>query len=461
MNLNKIHTGRLFLFFSLMMLILGVLIGVLASQSYLLPGFLREHLGFISLRPMHVSSAMFWILLGATGCVYCGLQSIAGDRISKPLVVAQLLLWCIAIVGIFYSYTQKKFGGREYWEFDPVWALPIAGAWLLFMINFFRTTLKIPNWPVYIWMWMTGLLFFLFSFTENYLWLLPYFREHFVTDMTIQWKVNGSLVGAWNQLLYGTAFFMMDRIQGKTDTGQNKLAFAMYFLGLFNLMFNWGHHIYTLPTAAYVRYIGYGVSMTEWIIFARIVYQWKNAVSDINKNYHYFPYRFLMAADIWVFINLGCALLMSVPALNIYTHGTHVTVAHAMGTTIGINSMIILAACFEFFGSRRISQYTSHAALKTWFWLTQFSLLVFFIALNGAGIQKGLWQMSVKQEPFTTMMDSLKPWFVVFAGAGVVLMISLTALAWILMSFYIRSGIHNLKRSVRAFNLTTTKETVQ
>ena len=122
----------------------------------------------------------------------------------------------------------------------------------------------------------------------------------------------------------------------------------MYFLGLFNLMFNWGHHIYTLPTEKYIRYIGYAVSMTEWIFFIKIFYQWKKSVSTIQKNYHYFPYRFLMAADLWVFLNMAQAILMSIPAINIYTHGTHVTVAHAMGTTIGINSMILLAACFEF-----------------------------------------------------------------------------------------------------------------
>lgn len=57
----------------------------------------------------------------------------------------------------------------------------------------------------------------------------------------------------------------MDRISGTKTVGKNNLAFAMYFLGLFNLMFNWGHHIYTLPTDKYIRYIGYAVSMTEWI----------------------------------------------------------------------------------------------------------------------------------------------------------------------------------------------------
>ena len=37
---------------------------------------------------------------------------------------------------------------------------------------------------------------------------------------------------------------------------------------------------------------------------------------------------------------------MSIPAFNLYTHGTQITVVHAMGTTIGINTMIVLAGVF-------------------------------------------------------------------------------------------------------------------
>ena len=30
-------------------------------------------------------------------------------------------------------------------------------------------------------------------------------------------KVNGSIVGAWNQLIYGTAFYLIDRIKSQTN----------------------------------------------------------------------------------------------------------------------------------------------------------------------------------------------------------------------------------------------------
>lgn len=437
MNFKQLHIGKLFLFTSLVMLLSGLVFGVLASLNYVLPGHLKETFGFIALRPLHVSSILFWILLGASGSVFSGLELVAKKKPNQTLAVFQWLLWIIAVTGVTRSYFLNQFGGREYWEFSPEWALPIAVAWLLFLINFFITIWRVRKWPVYIWMWMTGIVFFLFTFIENYLWIIPYFREHFVTDMTIQWKVNGSMVGAWNQMIYGTAIFLMTRISKSDQPARSRLAFFMYFLGLFNLMFNWGHHIYTLPTEAYVRYLGYGVSMTEWIIFIRIIYTWKASVTEAQKHYHYFPYRFLMAADLWVFLNIGQALLMSIPAINIYTHGTHVTVAHAMGTTIGINTMILCAVCFEFLDGKcgLLQQQTKR--LNYLFWTAQVSLLVFWLSLNIVGILKGMWQMSDPQIPFAQMMASLRPWFIVFIVAGGFLMLSIGALAVALIRSYL------------------------
>lgn len=420
MKLNKVNIGNLFLISALAMLMTGLLFGVLAAITYVSPGFLKKELGFVSLRPLHVSSAIFWILLGATGCIYNGLNSITGKNSSSVSSVVQWVIWIIAIGGIIFSYLNKQFGGREYWEFPPIWALPIGIAWILLIYNFFSRIKNFGQWPVYVWMWLTGITFFLFTFTENYLWVFPYFREHFITDMTIQWKVNGSLVGAWNQILYGTAFFLMDKISGNNSSGQSKLAFGMYFLGLFNLMFNWGHHIYTLPTENYVRHIGYAVSMTEWVFFIKIIYNWRKQVSDIQKHYHYFPYKFIMASDFWVFLNMGQAILMSIPSINIYTHGTHVTVAHAMGTTIGINSMILFAACFEFMLPH---QNTISKKITYVFWALQSALLIFWLSLNIAGITKGIWQMKAIRSSYSQMMDGLQVHFSFFIASGIILMI--------------------------------------
>lgn len=429
--------GTLFFMTALSMLIGGMLLGLITGIEYILPAFLKDTIGFSALRPMHVSSVMMWIILGATGCVYAGLDSLRPGMLSQRIIRVQWILWIVAICGIFYSYFNGDFGGREYWEFNPIWSLPIAFAWILFLFNFFRTLSGYKNWPVYVWMWMTGIVFFLFSFVENYLWLFPFFRDRMITDMTIQWKVNGSLVGAWNQILYGTVFFMMDKIDKTGETGRSKIAFTMYFLGLFNLMFNWGHHVYTLPGISYVRYIGYIVSMTEWVFFIRIIYQWKKSISAVNRHYHYFPYRFIMAADFWVFVNMGQAILMSIPAFNLLTHGTHITVAHAMGTTIGINSMLLLAAGFELFIGKCVNFNKGNKILNIAFWSTQISLLVFWLSLNTAGVLKGLWQLGERHTTYSEMMKSLTPCFLMLLASGLILTISICIPAFVLLKSYL------------------------
>ncbi len=417
---NKLFFGTAFV-----LLLIGLVAGVLSSIVYLVPDFFIENGSLLKLRPIHVSAVMFWIIIGATATVYTGLWQFKKSKIVTIIAKIQWCLWIIALTGISYSYWEGDFGGREYWEFNPIWAIPIFLAFSLFLVAFFLSVKQIKTWPVYIWMWMTGIVFFLFIFIENYLWIFPYFRFHFVSDMTLQWKVNGSMIGSFNQLLYGSAFFLMDYInKGATKkVAFSKLAFGLYFLGLANLMFNWGHHIYTLPTDSYVRIVAYVISMTEWVFFAKIVYNWKKSYLEIKSNYHYFPFRFLMATDFWVFINMGQAILMSIPALNIYTHGTHVTVAHSMGTTIGINTMIIFATAFTFLGPIDEKRKSIKNILNFSFWIAQVALLCMFVALDYAGFLRGMWQMSKSQIPFSVMMDQSWMVFAIIGVAGLILLI--------------------------------------
>ncbi len=433
---NYLSIGKKFLATALIMLLLALTFGLLSAYNYLNPIFLKDYPGFVALRPLHVSSVVFWIILGATGCVYCGLSEFVKAEKNGVSKKIQWVLWLIAIAGVYYSYFNKQFGGREYWEFNPIWAIPIIIAWVIFIYNFIVIVKIISNWPVYIWMWLTGLIFFLFTFIENYLWLLPFFRGHVITDMTIQWKVNGALVGAWNQILYGTAFYLMDKIEKKANIGHSKLAFTLFFLGLFNLMFNWSHHIYTLPTEHYIRYVGYAVSMTEWIFLIRIISMWKKTVDEIPKNYSYYSYRFLLASEIWVFLNLGQAILMSIPAINLFTHGTHITVAHSMGTTIGINSMILMAACFEFFQIKNNDVTTKMKNFNVVFWTLQISLFVFWASLLASGVIKGIWQLSRNQASFGEMMNSLQPYFITFFISGLVLTLSISIIVVKLLRHY-------------------------
>ncbi len=424
-------TGNLFLITALVLLMASVVFGFLGSLLYRYPEFLKDSIGLSGLRPMHVTAAVFWILLAATGAIYRSLEEINKQSNYKILHYVHWALWIIALIGIYYAYSTGSFGGREYWEYPPVFALLIGIAWVLFLVIFILKVRTIKKWPVYIWMWLTGIIYFLFIFIENYLWVIPYFRESFIKDMVIQWKAAGSIVGAYNMLVYGTAFYVMERISKKADTGFNTWAFALFFLSFFNMLFNWGHHLYLVPTNPTIHYVGYIVSMTEWIFFIKIIYTWKKQVTEAETHIHYFPYRFILASNFWLFFNLTLALFMSIPAINLYMHGTHFITAHAMGTTIGINTMILLASVFYFL----LPEEESHQSrwLKIGFWGVQISLLTFLIALMGMGVTKSVWFFEESQATFAEMMERSRIWILVFIISGTVLMVSFFVLTFMII----------------------------
>jgi nitric oxide reductase subunit B len=332
-------------------------------------------------------------------------------------------------VTVFIFYSFRKFGGREYWEFPPFLCIPILAAWLLLMRSYFKEWQKRERkTPLYVWMWTTGIVFFLFTFLEQNLYQIPWFREGFLRELTVQWKSNGAMVGAWNQMIYGSSLLLMVKISGDQQIARSKKAFFFYFLGLTNLMFNWGHHIYNLPTASWIRHVSYGISMTEWLFFINIIHGFRTKLSEQRKFRHLLTYRFLTASEYWVFANLCLALMMSIPAINRYTHGTHITVAHAMGTTIGINTMILLATIGYIL---KIDKATSKQKeyIRKGTSIANLSLILFWLSLIVAGVLKGYRTVALQMTNFQEMMVPVMKVLHVFSFAGVFLLIGLGMVA--------------------------------
>lgn len=421
--------GLNFLRLGMLSLGVGMFFGVIGGFQFLFPDFLKEML-FTKTRPLHVSMVVSWIFLAAIGGIYFYLPRQQNLKLWSSYA-ANVHFWVFIFTGlaVLFSYLTGKFGGREYFEFPAALSIPIFLTWILFGLNVFKTLRQDKKpWPVYYWMWGTGIVFFFITFCEAYLWLIPYFRESMVREITVQWKAYGALTGSWNMLVYGTAIYVATRIAGNENVAKSKMAYGLYFLGLTNLIFGWAHHTYLVPSQTWLRVFAYGISMTELFILGKILWDWRASLNEFQKNRHCTAYRFMFAADIWVFVNLILALIISVPAFNLITHGTHITVAHAMGSTIGINTMILLSSVF-YIVREELPQAVHGSCSKqvmTGYWITNVSLAVFFVALILAGFGRGLYQ----GESFQEMMMQIRPFMLVFAVAGVVMMIGIWIVLW-------------------------------
>jgi nitric oxide reductase subunit B len=438
----KNKTALLFIITALLALLLGIFFGILAGMQYILPDFIKEILPFNRLRPFHVTSVLSWIILSTIGGVYFYLPNTENTEIfSKKLQRIHLWIFIATGLAIYYCFFIGKMGGKEYLEFPPILIFPILIGWFLFGINYFKSIVgKAVNWPVYYWMWGTGIVFMIYHLSEAYIWLLPYFRENFIRSLTVQWKAGGSFVGSWNMLVYGTAIFLMAKIKGEETIGTQRESFFFYFLGLTNLMFNWAHHVYIIPTAPWIRYVAYGISMTEWIILFHIIYTWRKSLPEVSKIKYFMPYKFLITADIWIFLNLILAILLSIPSINLFTHGTHITVAHSMGTTIGINTTILLASVL-FIVYRLNPNFNFKMKQLQWgYKIFNYSLIIFWISLLLAGIKKSNWMYFTKDIPFSEMQTSLHWFYIVFLLFGITMLIGLLLIVFPVLKQLIKAS---------------------
>ena len=417
-------------------LVIGLLFGIAGSLQYVVPGFLKEQFSFARMRPLHVFLITQWISCAAVGSMYYFIPSVANKKLYSPLlgklhVIIQAFIIMIAVSDFFLG----NFTGREYLEF-PVWiiALMITG-WVFAGINLIATVKpKYNTAPVYVWSWSTGILFFIITLAEASLWKFDHFNANIIRDITVQWKALGSMVGAWNMLIYGSAVYVMCKISGSDAMARSKPAFFFYFLGMANLMFNWGHHTYVVPASPVIRNTAYIISMTELLILFNMIWKWGKSLRKEDKEQH-LSYRLLKMTDNWIMLNLALALAISVPALNAFTHGTHITVAHAMGATIGINTTILLAGGFYiYFKEKRLATLHITPRLKTTIMVFNVSLLLFWLSLVGSGIVKAIG--TSENKVFYEIMQQLQPWFRGFSASGFILTGAIMVLAAPLLSYF-------------------------
>lgn len=322
------------------------LLGALYSMPAVSPALQALGLDLRHFRPLHDTFASAWIFLGGTTIVHHFLAQRAGPMTSgdRWRLRLQVVAWAAAGIGILVTLLAGIGSGREYLGFHPALSVLIVIGWLCYLANFFRVVGR-SFWtePVYVTMWGIGFLFFLYTFLEQHAYLLPGVFADPVRDLQIQWKSAGTLVGSYNLFVYGTLLYATTTLSGDERYGHSRTAYALFAVGLLNSFTNFGHHTYHLPQRALVNWISFVVSMTEIVVLARAVADlWKVArrgggtASAVTTAF--------AAAKWWTVAILFSAILISVPPVNALIHGTYVVAGHAMGATIGIDTMILLGA---------------------------------------------------------------------------------------------------------------------
>lgn len=331
----------------------GGMLGALYSVPALAPTFQSLGMDLRQLRPVHTTFASAWIFLGGVAVVHRWLQDYggvptAGDRLRMRV---QIMSWSLAGLGILVTLALGIGSGREYVGFHPIFSALILLGWLCYAWNFFR--IAGPGFferPLYVTMWGVGMLFFIVTFVEQHLYLLPAIYENPLQDLQVQWKATGTLVGAFNLFVYGSVIYIGERISRDPSYGHSRVAYSLFAVGLLNSFTNFAHHTYHLPQSHLVKWISFVVSMMEIIILCRAVYDLWSLVKKTDQSEFCAARGSFGASKFWSVFILLSAVLISIPPLNAIIHGTYAVTGHAMGATIGIDSMVLIGAIIWILG---------------------------------------------------------------------------------------------------------------
>lgn len=418
-------------------ILLAVLGGLVAVLHYIpsVSEFLTSvGLPLAKLRPLHTSFASLWIFGAAIAVIYHWLSGKGLSRADTLRFRFHTALWILAGLGIFITLSSGVFSGREYLGFHPVFSAALLLGWLAFAFNFLRRALP-GFWraPVYIWFWTAGVLYFIYTFVEGHAYLLPWVEESPIRDLQLQWKSCGTLVGSFNFLVYGSLIYVAEKLSGDRGYGQSRIAFLLFGVGALNSFTNFAHHTYHLPQSHTVKWIAFIVSMVEILILLRILWDISRAVrARVSGVPFVAATAFLGAAKWWTAAMLIVSIAISVPSLNSLIHGTHMVTGHAMGTEIGIDTMILFGALSFLLAEIRGSSETVAVELNSdrkrrMFVLLNLSTAVLVAWLSVSGVVHGVCRYMGEANPGWVSWGKI---IFPLAGAGVAMALTSLARGW-------------------------------
>lgn len=320
--------------------LIAVAVGLAAGFAYVSGSNGGIVAAFRQYRAIHVVFATAWVFLGGFAAVHAYLGGGWPAR-------AQLALWTIAGGGCLTGLSMGAYSGREYMEAGAVWSVPILAGWFCACLGWWRSAGGASGRgakPVYMYMWPTALALFVIAFAEAHLWLLPRVGARPLKDLAVQWKSYGTLVGSFNLLVYGAVSYIGCLRARSTEPACTPKAYLLFLVGVFNTFANYGHHTFHVPQTPWVQWAGFLVSATEIVIVFAVL----GELLAIPPHDAEDPVPGLLRwGRFWTFTMVALAVVLCVPPINTLAHGTHLIMAHAMGSMIGIDTVLLLAVALE------------------------------------------------------------------------------------------------------------------
>ena len=377
-----------------------ILFGLLSSLYYLFPGMLYNVFDFSMSKTLHIDTLVIWLLMGLIGAIYYYLpkeleQEVVGIKLGN------LAFWvfCVSVALVALTFLFVQYGeanefslwfinqGRKYVE-APRWAaVGITAIMLVFSYNIIATCVKAKHK-------MTGILWVL---CLDLVPLVVVYLDAFPADTNLSrdlywwwWLVHMWVESTWEVLIGCIMAWVLMDVMGTSRRIVETWLYIEVMLVLGAGILGLGHHYFWMVVHAV-----YDAGMHRLKTGNRPAYFWITTEAFLN----------FIGAGVWGF-------MMTLPQINMFSHGTQWTASHGHFAFYGAYVCGIIAVLYV--AKQRVSGVQTMGGNR-WKWAYGFlniGMLGMVMGLLLAGMAQAFFERAAGGSTLMAYtVASENPWF--------------------------------------------------
>ncbi len=374
-------------FFALSMLLitLQIVYGFIMGFAHMGYDGLHEIIPFNVARATHNNLLVVWLLSGFMGAAYYIIpEESQNELVSVKLAYIQLITLALvgvtAVIGFHFNWWE----GRKFLEIPrPLDYLVVINV-LTFLGIILVTLFKGKKQSTTAMVLTMGLVFAALLYLPGMIW----FDSQAMDSFFRWWVVHLWVEGVWELIMGGILAFLLIKLTGVDREVIEKWLYVIVGLTFLSGILGTGHHYYYIGAPEYWLIIGGIFSALEPLaflamaLFAIHMYR-KGGKKHPNKIAIYWT----LGSAIVSFVGAGLlGLAHTLPAVNMYTHGTLVTAMHGHLAFWGAYGMIVFAmityALPQLTGRKLFDNVMGLYA----FWLSLIGMVGMTVAFGVAGV---------------------------------------------------------------------------
>lgn len=392
---------------SVIWLVLASVAGLIASLKLHLPDWMVQQawITFGRIRPIHLNLVAYgWCSLSGIGvAMWLIPRLLKTELVGARYALVGGALWSIGVLAGTVAIAMGYSDGLEWleypWQIDIL--LVIGGALVGFPLWMTLLHRKVEHLYVSVWYIAAGLLWFPVLFlVANWPGL------HFgVQQATMNWWFGHNVLGLWfTPLALAASYYFIPKVLGKPIHSYNLSLLGFWSLAFFYSQVG-GHHLIGGPVPSWLVTISIVQSMMMVVpVIAVAINQHLTVLGNFRALIYSPTLRFIVLGAMMYTASSVQGSLEALRSVNVVTHFTHYTVAHAHLGLYGFFTMVMFGSIYFIMPRVMKWEWPYPWMISAHFWLVVVGFAIYFIGLSIGGWYQGLAMLD-KNVPF---MDSVK-----------------------------------------------------